>query len=165
MWKKKHVWLCSKKALFIKTDSKLSTQYPPGSPFRVLEGELKEDLLGISPSDTLGSGMDMRACLDEIPELLLGGSGNMVKVPGMCAQAFSHVQLFATPWNVAGQAPLSMGILQARMLEWFAISYSKGSSQPRDQNQVSCISCITGRFFITEIPGKPRIPEILPLSS
>ena len=32
---------------------------------------------------------------------------------------------------VARQAPLSMGILQARILEWVAISFSQGSSQPR----------------------------------
>ena len=36
------------------------------------------------------------------------------------------------------------GILQARMLEWIAFSFSRGSSQPRDQTQVSCIA---GRFF------------------
>ena len=30
----------------------------------------------------------------------------------------------ATPWTVACQAPLSMGILQARILEWVAISFS-----------------------------------------
>ena len=36
------------------------------------------------------------------------------------------------------------GILQARILKWFAISFSSGSSQPRDRTQ---ISCITGRFF------------------
>ena len=35
--------------------------------------------------------------------------------------------------------------LQAKILEWVAISSSKGSSQPRDQTQVSCIA---GRFFI-----------------
>ena len=39
------------------------------------------------------------------------------------------------------------GIFQARILEWIAISYSKGSSQPRDPSHVSCISCIAGRFF------------------
>ena len=39
------------------------------------------------------------------------------------------------------------GILQARILEWIAIPSSKGSSQPRDWSQVSCISCLTGRFF------------------
>ena len=36
------------------------------------------------------------------------------------------------------------GILQARTLEWVAIPFSRGSSRPRDQTQVSCIA---GRFF------------------
>ena len=38
------------------------------------------------------------------------------------------------------------GILQARILEWVAFSFSRGSSQLRDQTQVSCIA---GRFFIS----------------
>ena len=49
-----------------------------------------------------------------------------------------------TPWTVAGQAPLLIGILQAKVLEWVAMPFSSGSSQPRDQTQVSCIA---GRFF------------------
>ena len=36
------------------------------------------------------------------------------------------------------------GILQARILEWVAIVFSRGSSQPREQTWVSCIA---GRFF------------------
>ena len=36
------------------------------------------------------------------------------------------------------------GILQARILEWVAFPFSKGSSQPRDQTQVSCTA---GGFF------------------
>jgi len=36
------------------------------------------------------------------------------------------------------------GILQARILECIAIPFFRGSSQPRDQTQVSCIA---GRFF------------------
>ena len=44
----------------------------------------------------------------------------------------SNVWLFVTPWTVACQA-LSMGILQARILEWVAMPSSRGSSQPRDQ--------------------------------
>ena len=36
------------------------------------------------------------------------------------------------------------GILQARILDWIAISFSRGSSQPRDQNPISRIA---GRFF------------------
>ena len=38
----------------------------------------------------------------------------------------------ATPWTVACQAPLSMGLLQARVLEWVAMPSSR-SSQPRDR--------------------------------
>ena len=45
---------------------------------------------------------------------------------------FSHVQLFATLWTIARQAPLSMRVLQARILEWVAIFSSRGSSQNRD---------------------------------
>ena len=45
------------------------------------------------------------------------------------------------------------GIFQARTLEWVAISYSKGSSQPRDWTPISRISpALAGRFFP---PGKP----------
>ena len=36
------------------------------------------------------------------------------------------------------------GILQARILERVAVPFSRGSFQPRDQTQVSCIA---GRFF------------------
>ena len=36
------------------------------------------------------------------------------------------------------------GTLQARILEWIAFSFSRGTSQPRDRTRVSCI---TGRFF------------------
>ena len=56
----------------------------------------------------------------------------------------SSVQLFATPWTVAHQAPLSMGSLPARILEWIAMPSSRGSSQPRDRTQVSHIA---GGFF------------------
>ena len=49
------------------------------------------------------------------------------------------------------------GILQARILEWVAVSYSRGSSQPRGQTHVSCVSCIAGGFFTPEPPGKPNL--------
>ena len=71
-----------------------------------------------------------------------------------CACWLSHVQLFSTPWAVAHQAPLSMEILQARILEWIAMPSSRGSSHPRDQTQVSCTA---GRFFtIWVTKGKPK---------
>ena len=46
-------------------------------------------------------------------------------------------ELFAVPWTVACQAPLSMGILQVRILEWVAMPSSRGSSQSRDQTQAT----------------------------
>ena len=45
------------------------------------------------------------------------------------------------------------GILQARILEWVAISYSRGSSQHRDLTPISRVSCIAGRFFTTSTTG------------
>ena len=47
------------------------------------------------------------------------------------------------------------GIFEARVLEWVAIFFSRGSSQPRDQTQVSGIA---GRHFIlwaTRVEGRP----------
>ena len=40
--------------------------------------------------------------------------------------------------------PTVHGILQVSILEWVAFPFSRGSSHPRDQTQVSCIE---GRFF------------------
>ena len=57
----------------------------------------------------------------------------------------SCVQLFATLWTVAFQAGSPVhGIFQARVLEWVAISFSRGSSRPRDRTWVSHI---VGRRF------------------
>ena len=58
----------------------------------------------------------------------------------------SHVQLYTVH-----------GILQARILEWVAFLFSRGSSQPRARTQVSCIA---GGFFISCITkGNSRILE------
>jgi len=45
------------------------------------------------------------------------------------------------------------GIIQAGILEWVAISFSRGSSQPRDQTQVSHIAADA---LTSEPPGKPN---------
>ena len=46
-------------------------------------------------------------------------------------KSLSHVSLYVIPWTVTCQAPLSIMILQARILEWVAMP-SRGSFQPRD---------------------------------
>ena len=55
-------------------------------------------------------------------------------------KSFSCVQHFANPMDYTVH-----GTLQAKILEWVAFPFSKGSSQPRDQTQVSC----TARGFLT----------------
>ena len=52
---------------------------------------------------------------------------------------------------LALQAPLSMGTLQARILEWVAMPSSRGSSQPR----IEALSPALQVVFTTEPPGKP----------
>ena len=50
----------------------------------------------------------------------------------------NRVLLFATPWTITWQAPLSMGC-HGKILEWCVLPSSRGSSQPRDQTRVSWI--------------------------
>ena len=52
---------------------------------------------------------------------------------------------FTTPWAAAHQAPLSTGFSRQEYWNRIAFSFSRGSSRPRDQIQVSCIA---DRFFI-----------------
>ena len=65
-----------------------------------------------------------------------------------CAQSLSHV---STSWTEACQAPLSMGILQARILEWVTMPSSKGSSQPRSKSRSPTLQADS---LPTEPPGK-----------
>ena len=67
-----------------------------------------------------------------------------------------------TPWTVACQAPLSMEmILQARILEWVAISFSRGFSWPGDQTHVFSIA---SRFFTEWATREALICVHLPLN-
>ena len=56
----------------------------------------------------------------------------------------SVVSDFLKPMDCSPPVSSVLGILQARILEWVAISFSRGSSWPRDWTLVSCIA---GRFF------------------
>ena len=61
-----------------------------------------------------------------------------------------HAQLCLTPCNCMDcSLPGSSvhEIFQVRILEWVAISSSRGSSQTKDRTQVNCISCI-GRQIV-----------------
>ena len=70
----------------------------------------------------------------------------------VCECIHSVVSDFEIAWTVARQAPVH-GFLQARILEWVAISYSRGFSWPRDRPPISCISCI-GKQITTCATGR-----------
>ena len=61
-------------------------------------------------------------------------------------KSLSRVRLFANPWTVAYQAPSSMGFSRQEYWKWVAISFSRGSSQPRDRTRVSRI--VDRRFTV-----------------
>ena len=69
----------------------------------------------------------------------------------MCLVAQQYPTLF-NPTECSPPGSFVHGISQARTLEWVTISFSRGSSQARDQTQVLCISCTADRFFTTELP-------------
>ena len=76
-------------------------------------------------------------------------AGNMSVKKSEC-QLLRYVRLFATPWTSVH------GILQTRILEWVAIFFSRGSSWPRDQTQVSCTAEILKADSLpSEPPGSP----------
>ena len=93
--------------------------------------------------------MSFAAC---IMETLIGGGGESSKMLHVMhraqhpesAQYVLVVQSCPTLCNPVHGSTVH-GILQARILQWAAISFSRGSSRPRDRSQVSCIA---GRFFI-----------------
>ena len=57
------------------------------------------------------------------------------------------------------------GILQVRMLEWVAISFSRDLPQPGIEPVSSVPLALAGRFFTTELPGKPATVLLLLLLS
>ena len=87
------------------------------------------------------------------------GQGLRAGMPGMytvqhwewCVCVCLVAQSCATLWDSLNCSPPGTsvrGIFQARILEWVAISSSRGSSQPRDRTQVSCMSYI-GRCILS----------------
>ena len=67
--------------------------------------------------------------------------------------------LFCYPMDCSPPSSSVYGIFQARILKWVAISYSRGSFQPRDRAHIPCICCtgaLAGRFFTLCHLGSPR---------
>ena len=59
----------------------------------------------------------------------------------VCVRTLSCIGLFVAPWTfVSPPDSFVHGISQARILEWFAFSFSRGSSPTWDRTHISCIS-------------------------
>ena len=72
----------------------------------------------------------------------------------MCVLSrFSSVQLFATPWTVACQAPLSMGFPRQEYLS--RLPFPSAGDLPRSGIEPGSPS-LAGEFFTTEPPRKPQ---------
>ena len=80
-------------------------------------------------------------------------------IMGRCVMhTFSVVSDSLEPMGCSPPGSSVHGIFQSRILEWVAISFSRGSSRPRVSRDWICISCTAGRFFTTESPGSPHSP-------
>ena len=64
----------------------------------------------------------------------------------------SHVWLFANPWTVTHQAPLSMGFPSQEY--WSGLSFPSLGDLPDPGIELTS-PALAGRFFTTELPGKP----------
>ena len=79
----------------------------------------------------------------------------------LCALVTQSCLTLYDPMDCSPTGSSIHGISQARILEWVALPFSRGSSQPRDRTQVFCIA---GRLFtiwerVTENLSKPRESE------
>ena len=77
----------------------------------------------------------------------------------MCTCVLSRVQLVAT--SCPPDSPVHR-ILQARRLEWVAISSSRESSWSRDRTRSPVSPTLAGRFFTSKLPGKPNYENQIP---
>ena len=71
----------------------------------------------------------------------------------LSTQLLNCIQHFVTPWAVAHQAPLSMGILQAKIQDRVAMPSSRGSSRPRIKPKSPALQVDS---LVFEPPGKPK---------
>ena len=60
----------------------------------------------------------------------------------VCTKSLLLCQTLCDPKDHSHPGSTVHGILQARILEWGTISFSSGSSRPRDRTHISYVSCI-----------------------
>ena len=112
---------------------------PPGSIVHGTSQARMLEWVAISFSRGIFPNQGLNPCLLHCKEILnCCATGEAWVV--LCVQAQSYL----TPWDPMDYRPPGSsvhGILQARILEWIAMSSSRGSFRPRDRTQISCNSC------------------------
>ena len=93
-----------------------------------------------SPSEEGRQGLLQRLWFKRTRQSSVGEAG----VPLLCVLVAQSCLTLCDPMDCGPPGSSVPGILQAKILEWVAISFSRGSSQPRDLTHVSCTA---GRFF------------------
>ena len=125
------------------------------SHFQLLQSHGQRSLAGYSPWDFPGkntgmgchfllqrifptkeSNLGLLHCRRILYQLSYKGSPEALKVKSEVAQSCPTL---CNPVDCSLPCSSVQGIFQARVLEWVAISFSTGSSPPRDRTQVSCI--------------------------
>ena len=100
--------------------------------------ELRQRLSGMQSQEYLlcGSLLKKKKSFKSLSILALSEKAKDKRV---CACAQSLILPLCDPRNYNPPGSSFQGLFQARILEWVAISFSRGSSQPRDRTCVSCI--------------------------
>ena len=124
------VWLCDP----------MDCSLPNSSVYGILQARILDGLPFPSPGDFLHPGMEPRSLVLQAVSLL----SELLRKPE-CLLKWSEMKVAQLCLTLCDPTDYSVyGILQARIPEWVAFLFSRGSSQYRDRTQVSCIA---GRFF------------------
>ena len=127
-----------------------AVNYLQSSPATSLSSLLMFHLLAF-PSFTLNS--QWRPPGNQPVAVLLKVLWSLLTALGTCmhASSLSHIRLCDTTCSSPPGPSLHTF---SRILEWVAISYSRGSSRPSSGIQISWVSCISGGFFTIALPEK-----------
>ena len=124
------VWLCDL----------MDCSLPNSSVYGILQARILDGLPFPSPGDFLHPGMEPRSFVLQADSLL----SELLRKPE-CLLKWNEMKVAQLCLTLCDPMDYSVhGILQARIPEWVAFLFSRGSSQYRDRTQVSCIA---GRFF------------------
>ena len=82
----------------------------------------------------------------------------------MHAKSLQLCPTLYNPMDYSSVASSVHGILEARILEWVAMPSSRGSPQPTNRTQVTCLQHWQAGFLSLVPPGKPKQKVVLPKS-